>query len=232
MPQFNKDPNGVSEAGGSAPLYGSVPTYQDPSVPENQEMNFWEMLGRIFTGGGYQPGAPAQNGATSPVTQAELNTQAVGSAAEFDDFSQSLDPTVVKNPYGTNIWNQIGGATDQMKWSSWEAANARTHATEERIAAQVYNSAEAMRARDWQEYMDSTAVQRRLNDLAAAGINPLYMFTGSGVGIGSSGGGGSAASVSPGSSAAASSGANGATAVNALLKTLGTVITGIIKAAA
>lgn len=253
MPQFNRDVSGISEAGGSAPLYGSdwldmlgglgidtsgmFPGYARPGSDTRSGFergwdDFMSTLANFWSNGGaYQPTASVVNPATSATTQAELISDTASTAGEYNRFVESGDPTLVKNPFGSNIFNQLSGATDQMKWSSWEAANARIHATDERIAAQQYNSAEAMAARDWTERMDSTAVQRRMQDLAAAGINPLYMFSGSGVGIGSTGGG-SAASVSPGSSSAGSSGANGASAVNGIIKGLATLLTGLLKAVA
>lgn len=75
----------------------------------------------------------------------------------------------------------------------------------ENAAAMNFNSTEAMKNREWQEHMSSTAYQRAVEDMKKAGLNPILAFQNGGA----STPGGSAGTISGASMGAPASSALG-----------------------
>lgn len=65
--------------------------------------------------------------------------------------------------------------------NAWSAEQARIQRDWQEIQNQKamnFNSAEAVKNREWQQYMSNTAHQREIADLKAAGLNPVLSATG------------------------------------------------------
>lgn len=95
--------------------------------------------------------------------------------------------------------NNINGTTANNAFNAEEAEKAR-----------VFNSAEAAKNREWEEYMSNTAYQRAVSDMKAAGINPA---------MANSQGGAS----TPGATAASASAAHSTAAHGGLLGMIGKI---------
>lgn len=79
---------------------------------------------------------------------------------------------------GSLVGSLQGIAGQNTAASAKQAEALRAWQEQQSQIARKYNSEEAQKNRDWQERMSSTAHQREVRDLIAAGLNPVLSVTG------------------------------------------------------
>lgn len=141
------------------------------------------------TTGGAKPNlTPPNYNSSDPYGGTPLNINVGTSAAGLDSVSAVLGSGF------SGLFDLISKNTD--KNNAWSAAQAQKQMDfQERMnqIAMEFNAGEAAKNREWQTLMSNTAHQREIQDLKAAGLNPVLSASG---GNGASVGSGSSASIS------------------------------------
>lgn len=162
-------------------------------------------VGRLFGGWGQTGQSQSAGG----------STQQGGGSSQSMSKSGTNDEQVMQYLKGAYQYQNMEGQRqsqfnqrsmlEQMGYNTLGAIAQGIYNHIENSTAMNFNSTEAMKNREWQEYMSNTAYQRAVEDMKKAGLNPILAFQNGGA----STPGGSAGTISGASMGAPSSSALG-----------------------